>query len=161
MRTRYSKDCIRTRYGHYDFVVMPFGLTNAPIAFMNMMNRICWPYLDHFVVVFVDDILTYSKSQEEHRHHQHLALLTLREHQLYAKLEKCDFWLQEIQFLGHMVSKQGISMDLTKVKAMTKWERPKNFFEVRSFLGVGYYRRFVEDFSRIACPITKDRHARE
>ena len=91
-----------------------------------------------------------------------MALLTLREHQLYAKLEKCDFWLQEIQFLGHMVSKQGISMDLTKVKAMTKWERAKNVFEVRSFLGlVGYYRRFVENFSRIACPITKDRHARE
>ena len=91
-----------------------------------------------------------------------MALLTLREHQLYAKLEKCDFWLQEIQFLGHMVSKQGISMDLTKVKAMTKWERPKNVFEVCDFLGlVGYYRRFVENFSRIACPITKDRHARE
>ncbi|RVW58192.1 Retrovirus-related Pol polyprotein from transposon 297 [Vitis vinifera] len=136
------KTAFRTRYGHYEFVVMPFGLTNAPAAFMDMMNRIYRPYLDHFVVVFVDDILIYSKSREEHGHHLHMALQTLRENQLYAKLEKCDFWLQEIQFLGHMVSQEGISVDPTKVEAVTKWERPKNVFEVRSFLGLaGYYRR--------------------
>ena len=127
---------------------MPFGLTNASVAFMDMMNRIYQPYLDHFLVVFVDDILIYSKSQEEHGHHLHLALQTLREHQLYAKLEKCNFWMQEIQFLGHMVSKEGISVDPTKVEVVTKWERPKNVFEVHSFLGLaGYYRRFVENFS--------------
>ena len=154
--TDIPKTAFRTRYGHYEFVVMPFGLTNAPAAFMDMMNRIYRPYLDHFVVVFVDDILIYSKSREEHGHHLHMALQTLRENQLYAKLEKCDFWLQEIQFLGHMVSQEGISVDPTKVEAVTKWERPKNVFEVRSFLGLaGYYRRFVENFSRIACPMTR------
>ena len=127
---------------------MPFGLTNAPTAFMDMMNRIYRPYLDHFVVVFVDDILIYSKSREEHSHHLHMALQTLREHQLYAKLEKCDFWLQEIQFLGQMVTQEGISMDPTKVEVVTNWERPKNVFEVHSFLGLArYYRRFVENFS--------------
>ncbi|RVW18327.1 Transposon Ty3-G Gag-Pol polyprotein [Vitis vinifera] len=120
------------RYGHYEFVVMPFGLTNAPAAFMDMMNRIYRPYLDHFVVLFVDDILIYSKSREEHSHHLHMALQTLREHQLYAKLEKCDFWLQEIQFLGQMVTQEGISMDPTKVEVVTNWERPKNVFEVFS-----------------------------
>ena len=88
-----------------------------------------------------------------------MALQTLREHQLYAKLEKCYFWLQEIQFLGHMVCQEGISMDLTKVEVVTNWERPKNVFEVRSSLGLArYYRRFVETFSRIACPMTRLTH---
>ncbi|WJZ82891.1 hypothetical protein VitviT2T_002615 [Vitis vinifera] len=102
------KTAFHTRYGHYGFVVMLFGLTNALAAFMDVMNCIYQPYLDPFVVVFVDDILIYSKSREEHGHHLHMTLQTLREHQLYAKLEKCDFWLQEIQFLGHMVSQEGI-----------------------------------------------------
>ncbi|KAL6312880.1 hypothetical protein AAG906_022641 [Vitis piasezkii] len=134
---------------------MSFGLTNAPAAFMDMMNRIYRPYLDHFVVVFVDDILIYSKSREEHGHHLHMALQTLRENQLYAKLEKCDFWLQEIQFLGHMVSQEGISVDPTKVEAVTKWERPKNVFEVRSFLGLaGYYRRCEESFQELKRRLT-------
>ena len=130
---------------------MPFGLTNAPAAFMDMMNRIYRPYLDHFVVVFADDILIYSKSREEYNHHLHMALQTLREHQLYAKLEKCDFWLQEIQFLGQMVSQEGVLVEVVR-----NWERPKNVFEVHSFLGLArYYRRFVETFSRIACPMTR------
>ncbi|RVW22847.1 Transposon Ty3-I Gag-Pol polyprotein [Vitis vinifera] len=134
---------------------MPFGLTNAPAAFMDMMNRIYRPYLDHFVVVFVDDILIYSKSREEHGHHLHMALQTLRENQLYAKLEKCDFWLQEIQFLGHMVSQEGISVDPTKVEVVTKWVRPKNVFEVRSFLGLaGYYRRCEESFQELKRRLT-------
>ena len=150
------KTAFRTRYGHYEFVVMPFGLTNAPAAFMDMMNRIYRPYLDKFVVFFVDDILIYSKTQEEHEHHLHLALQTLRENQLYAKLEKCEFWLQDIQFLGHMVSKEGIFVDPTKVEAVMKWEQPKTVFEVRSFLGLaGYYRRFIENFARIASPMTR------
>ena len=135
------KTAFRTRYGHFEFVVMPFGLTNAPAAFMDMMNMIYRPYLDQFVVVFVDDILIYSKGRAEHEQHFHLALQVLRENRLYAKLEKCDFLLQEIQFLGHMVSKEGISVDPAKVEAVMRWERPKSVFEIRRFLGlVGYYR---------------------
>ena len=150
------KTAFRTRYGHFEFVVMPFGLTNAPAAFMDMMNRIYRPYLDQFVVVFVDDILIYSKGRAEHEQHLQLALQVLRENRLYAKLEKCDFLLQEIQFLGHMVSKEGISVDPAKVEAVMRWERPKSVFEIRSFLGLaGYYRRFIENFSKIPCPMTR------
>ena len=135
---------------------MPFGLTNAPATFMDLMNRIYRPYLDQFVVVFVDDILIYSKGRAEHERHLQLALQVLRENQLYAKLEKCDFWLQEVQFLGHRVSKEGISVDPAKVEVVMQWERPKSVFEIRSFLGLaGYYRRFIENFSRIACPMTR------
>ena len=108
------------------------------------------------MVVFVDDILIYSKGQAEHEQHLQLALQVLRENQLYAKLEKCDFWLQEIQFLGHMVSKEGISVDPAKVEVVMRWERPKSVFEIRSFLGLaGYYRRFIENFSRITCSMTR------
>ena len=150
------KTAFRTRYGHFEFVVMPFGLTNAPAAFMDLMNSIYRPYLDQFVVVFVDDILIYSKGRAEHEQHLQLALQVLRENQLYAKLEKCDFWLQEIQFLGHMVSKEGISVDPAKVEVLMRWERPKSVFEIHSFLGLaGYYRRFIENFSQIACPMTR------
>ena len=150
------KTAFRTRYGHFEFVIMPFGLTNAPAAFMDLMNRIYRPYLDQFVVVFVDDILIYSKGRAEHERHLQLALQVLRENQLYAKLEKCDFWLQEVQFLGHMVSKEGISVDPAKVEVVMRWERPKSVFEIRSFLGLaGYYRRFIENFSQIACPMTR------
>ena len=144
------------RYGHFEFVVMPFGLTNAPAAFMDMMNSIYSPYSDHFVVVFVDDILIYSKGRFEHEQHLQLALQVLRDNQLYAKMEKCDFWLQEIQFLGHMVSKEVISVDPAKVEVVMRWERPKSVFEIHSFLGLaGYYLRFIENFSRIACPMTR------
>ena len=125
------KTAFHTRYGHFEFVVMPFGLTNAPAAFMDLMNRI---YLDQFVVVFVDDILIYSKGRAEHEQHLQLTLQVLRENQLYAKLEKCDFWLQEVQFLGHIVSKEGISVDPAKVEVVMQWERPKSVFEIRSFL---------------------------
>ena len=111
-----------TRYGHFEFVVMPFGLKNSPSAFMDMMNRIYHLYLDQFVVVFVEDILIYSKGRAEHEQHLQLALLVLRENQLYDKLEKCDFLLQEIQFLGHMMSKEGISVDPTKVETVMRWE---------------------------------------
>ena len=150
------KTAFRTRYGHFEFIVMPFGLTNAPTAFMDLMNKIYCPYLDQFVVVFVDDILIYSKGRAKHERHLQLALQVLRENQLYAKLEKCDFWLQEVQFLGHMVSKEGISVDPAKVEVMMRWERPKSVFEIRSFLGLaGYYHRFIENFSRIACPMTR------
>ena len=116
------KTAFRMRYGHFEFVVMPFGLTNAPASFMDMMNRIYRPYLDQFMVVFVDNILIYSKGRAEHKQHLQLALQVLRENRLYAKLEKCDFLLQEIQFLGNMVSKEGISVDPVKVEAVMRWE---------------------------------------
>ena len=133
------KTAFHMRYGHFEFVVMPFGLTNAPATFMNMMNRIYHPYLDQFVVVFVDDILIYSKGRAEHEQHLKLVLQVLRENRLYAKLEKCDFLLQEIQFLGHMVSKEGISVDPAKVEVVMRWERPKSVFEICSFLGLASY----------------------
>ncbi|GKV48180.1 hypothetical protein SLEP1_g55007, partial [Rubroshorea leprosula] len=150
------KSAFRTRYGHYEFLVMPFGLTNAPAAFMDLMNRVFKAYLDKFVVVFIDDILVYSRSNAEHEEHLRLVLQILREKKLYAKLKKCEFWLDRVAFLGHVVSKDGISVDPDKVKAIVEWSQPTNVTEVRSFLGLaGYYRRFVEGFSHIAMPLTK------
>ena len=102
------KTVFRTRYGHYEFFVMPFGLKNAPAAFMDLMNRVFQSYVDHFVVVFIDDILVYSKDRENHESHLWVVLETLRKEQLYAKLSKCEFWLNEVSFLGHIVSKEGI-----------------------------------------------------
>nr|GEY22603.1 reverse transcriptase [Tanacetum cinerariifolium] len=123
---------------------MPFGLTNAPAVFMDLMNRIFHEYLDKFVIVFIDDILVYSKSEEEHEQHLRIVLEILRQKKLYAKFSKCEFWLQQIAFLGH------------NVEAITKWPRPITMTEVRSFLGLaGYYRRFVEGFSRLALPLTQ------
>ncbi|XP_050113983.1 uncharacterized protein LOC126592327 [Malus sylvestris] len=150
------KTAFRTRYGHYEFSVMPFGLTNAPAAFMRLMNEVFQKYLDKFVIVFIDDILVYSKSQADHIRHLNLVLRKLREHQLYAKFSKCQFWLTEVAFLGHVVSAQGIQVDPQKIAAVENWEQPRTVTEVRSFLGLaGYYRRFVQDFSMIALPLTK------
>ncbi|KAK4395668.1 Transposon Tf2-12 polyprotein [Sesamum angolense] len=149
------KTAFRTRYGHYEFVVMPFGLTNAPAAFMSLMNKTLQPFLDQFVIVFIDDILIYSSSREENEQHLRTVLQILREKQLYAKFSKCEFWMEEIAFLGHVVSKEGVQPDPAKVKAIMEWEPPKNVSEVRSFLGLaGYYRRFVKDFSVVAKPLT-------
>ncbi|XP_058202900.1 uncharacterized protein LOC131317359 [Rhododendron vialii] len=146
----------RTRYGHYEFVVMPFGLTNAPATFMDLMNSIFRAYLDRFVVVFVDDILIYSPSEVEHQSHLTIVLELLREHRLYAKLSKCEFWLSEVKFLGHVVSNGGVSVDPEKIQSVMNWHRPKNVFEIHSFLGLaGYYCRFVLDFSRLAAPMTR------
>ncbi|XP_017412935.1 uncharacterized protein LOC108324500 [Vigna angularis] len=151
-----QKTAFRSRYGHYEYVVMPFGVSNAPAIFMDYMNRIFRSYLDKFVVVFIDDILIYSKSREEHAGHFRLVLDILRERQLYGKLSKCEFWLDENQFLDHVISSQGIIVDLAKVEAVLKWERPKSMTEVRIFVGfVGYYRRFVEGFSKIVGPLTQ------
>ncbi|CAJ2633781.1 unnamed protein product [Trifolium pratense] len=150
------KTAFRTRYGHYEFLVMSFGLTNAPAAFMDLMNRIFKPFLDQFVIVFIDDILIYSKSKEEHEQHLRLVLQTLRENQLYAKFSKCEFWLDNVTFLGHVVSKNGISVDPSKVEAVQNWPRPTTVKEIRSFLGLaGYYRRFVKNFSKLAFPLTR------
>ena len=142
-----QKTAFRTRYGHYEFLVMPFGLTNAPAAFMDLMNRVFKDYLDRFVIVFIDDILIYSRSMEEHAEHLRTILRVLKIKKLYAKFTKCEFWLEKVSFLGHVVSKDGIAVDPSKVEAVTNWERPKNVSEVRSFLGLaGYYRKFVEGF---------------
>ena len=150
------KTAFRTRYGHYEFLVMPFGLTNAPAAFMDLMNRVFHEYLDRFVIVFIDDILIYSKSQEEHEEHLRIVLQILRERKLYAKLKKCEFWLNQVMFLGHVISKDGITVDPNKIEAVVNWDRPTNVSEVRSFLGLaGYYRRFVGGFSCIAAPLTQ------
>ena len=150
------KTAFRTRYGHYEFLVMPFGLTNAPAVFMDLMNRIFRPYLDRFVVVFIDDILIYSKDETEHAEHLRIVLKTLRDKQLYAKFSKSEFWLWEVGFLGHIVSGDGIRVDPSKISAIVDWKPPKNVTEVRSFLGLaGYYRRFVNGFSIIAAPMTR------
>ena len=135
---------------------MPFGLTNSPAAFMDLMNRVFRPYLDQFVVVFIDDILVYSRDEQEHEQHLKIVLQTLREKKLYAKLSKCDFWLKEVSFLGHIVSAEGIRVDPTKIEIVINWKPPRSVTKVRSFLGlVGYYKRFVKGFSIIASPLTK------
>ena len=150
------KTAFRTRYGHYEFLVMPFGLTNAPAAFMDLMNRVFRPYVDQFVVVFIDDILVYSKDQESHDTHLRVVLKTLRKEQLYAKLSKCEFWKNEVSFLGHIVSKEGIRVDPKKIEVVVEWKPPRNVTEVRSFLGLaGYCRRFVKGFSMTAAPMTR------
>ncbi|KAK8951321.1 hypothetical protein KSP39_PZI003114 [Platanthera zijinensis] len=135
---------------------MSFGLTNAPAAFMDLMNRVFKDYLDRFVIVFIDDILIYSPSEDEHAWHLRLALKTLKEHQLYAKFTKCEFWLRKVSFLGHVITGQGLAVDPTKIESILNWSQPTSVTEVRSFLGLaGYYRRFVKDFSKISLPLTQ------
>jgi hypothetical protein len=135
---------------------MSFGLTNAPAYFMYLMNSVFMPELDKFIVVFINDILVYSKNEEEHASHLHVVLQRLREHRLYAKLSKCDFWLKEIKFLGHTISQAGIAVDPDKVQEVMNWKPPMTVRQIRSFLGLaGYYRRFIPDFSRIGKPITE------
>ncbi|GJT29687.1 putative reverse transcriptase domain-containing protein [Tanacetum coccineum] len=149
------KTAFRTRYGHFEFTVMPFGLTNAPAIFMDLMNRVCKLYLDKFVIVFIDDILIYSKSEEEHEVHLKTILDLLEKEKLYAKFSKCEFWLKEVQFLGHVVNRDGIHVDPSKVESVKNWKTPESSTEIRSFLGLaGYYRRFIENFSKIAKPLT-------
>ena len=125
----------RTWYGQFEFTVMPFGLTNALAAFMDLMHMVFQRYLDKFVLVFVDDILIYSQSEEEHEDHLRVVLQLLRDHQLYSKFNKCEVWLTEVRFLGHVVSTSGVLVDPEKVEAVMSWERPKSVFEIRSFLG--------------------------
>jgi hypothetical protein len=151
-----EKTAFRTRYGHFEFLVLPFGLTNAPATFMHLMQQIFRPYLDSFVIVFLDDILIYSRTLEEHQQHVRLVLDQLRQHKLYAKQSKCEFFQSSIGFLGHVVSGDGISMEPGKVKAITEWPPLQSVHDVRSFLGLaGYYRRFVTGFSRIAAPLSE------
>ncbi|KAK1650794.1 hypothetical protein QYE76_068599 [Lolium multiflorum] len=154
--TDIPKTAFTTRYGLYEYNVMSFGLTNAPAYFMNLMNKIFMNFLDKFVVVFIDDILVYSKSEEEHEQHLEIVLETLRQHKLYAKFSKCEFWLEEVGFPGHILFAGGIAVDPAKIKTVMEWQAPTTQTEVRAFLGLaGYYRRFVEGFSSIARPMTQ------
>ena len=135
---------------------MLFGLTNAPAAFMDLMNQVFQPYVDQFVVVFIDDILVYSKDWEDHDTHLRVVIETLRKEQLYAKLSKCEFWLREVSFLGYIVSEEGIRVDPKKIEVIIEWKPSRNVIKVRSFLGlVGYYRSFVKGFSMTAAPMTR------
>jgi hypothetical protein len=149
------KTVFTMRYGLFEYLVMSFRLTNALAHFTYLMNSVFMPKLDKFVVVFIDDILIYSKNEEEHVKHLRIVLTLLREHQLYAKFSKCMFWLEEIQFLGHVLFANGIAVDPSKVKDILEWKPPTTVHQVRCFLGLaGYYRRFILDFSKIVKPIT-------
>nr|GEZ54214.1 putative reverse transcriptase domain-containing protein [Tanacetum cinerariifolium] len=149
------RTAFKTRYGHFEFTVMPFGLINTPAVFMDLMNRVCRPYLDKFVIVFIDDILIYSKSKEEHEVHQKLILELLKKEKLFGKFSKCEFWLQEVRFLRHVVNSEGIHVDSNKIEVVKNWKPPKTPNEIRSFLGLArYYRRFIASFMKIAKPLT-------
>jgi len=144
-----------TRYGQFEFTVMSFGLTNAPVYFTNLMNKVFMDELYKFVVVFIDDILIYSKSVQEHEQYLRVVLEKLRANKLYAKFSKCEFWLEKVAFLGHILT-TGVAVDPEKVEAVSNWQQPTNVSEIRSFLGLaGYYRRFIEGFSKIARPMTE------
>jgi hypothetical protein len=150
------KTAFRTRYGHFEYNVMPFGLTNAPAVFQHMMNNVFHEYLDKFVVAYIDDILVYSRTQEEHDHHVWLVLAKLREEGLYAKLEKCAFDQPQVEFLGFIVSSSGISMDRKKIQTILDWEAPTSVRDIQCFLGfANFYRRFIKDYSSIASPLTR------
>ncbi|GJX47136.1 putative reverse transcriptase domain-containing protein, partial [Tanacetum coccineum] len=141
------KTAFRTRYGHYEFQVMPFGLTNTSAIFMDLMNRVCKPYLDKFVIVFIDDILIYLKSKQEHEEHLKLILELLKKEELYAKFYKCESWIPKVQFLAHVIDSKGIHVDPAKIESIKDWASPKTPTEIRQFLGLaGYYRRFIEGF---------------
>ncbi|XP_058726547.1 uncharacterized protein LOC131597904 [Vicia villosa] len=151
-----QKAAFRTRYRHYEYAVMPFGVSNAPGVFMEYMNRIFHSYLNKFIVVFINDILIYSKSEEDHTEHLRIALQVLKDNKLFAKFSKCEFWLETVSFLGHVISGDGIAVDPSKISAVLQWEPPKTVTKIRSFLGLaGYYRGFIEGFSNLALPLTQ------
>ena len=150
------KTAFRTRYGHFGYLVMPFGLTNAPATFMSLMHRLFNPYLDTFVVIFIDDILVYSKTLQDHVQHLHKVLSVLRQNKLFAKMSKCYFCQPRVHFLGFIISGNGVEVDPAKVQAVTEWPVPQNLHDVRSFLGfVQFYRRFIAGLSGIATPLTE------
>ncbi|XP_058765710.1 uncharacterized mitochondrial protein AtMg00860-like [Vicia villosa] len=135
---------------------MPFGVTNAPAIFMDHMNRIFHPFLDKFVVVFIDDILIYSQSKMENEEHLRQVLPILRENELYANPSKCEFWLERVNFLGHVISKEGINVDPAKIETVLAWKQTQTVTDMRSFVGLaGYYRRFIEGFAKIVAPLTQ------
>jgi hypothetical protein len=150
------KTAFQSRYGSFKFLVMPFGLTNAPSTFQALMNSILSDIVDQFVLVYLDDILIYSRTEEEHRHHLQIVLDRLRQHRLLVKESKCEFARSSVQFLGHVISGEGLSVDAQKTKAITEWQVPKNVNEIRSFIGLcSYYRRFVPGFAVLAEPLTR------
>jgi hypothetical protein len=147
------KTAFVSRYGLYEFTVVSFGLTNALTYFMYLMNKVFIEYLDKFVMVFIDDLLVYSKSEEEHLR---LVLQKLRNHKLCAKLSKCEFWLKQLAFLGHVISMGGISVNPGNVQDVLSWKAPTSVGNIWSFLGLaGYYQRFIEGFLKISKPVTK------
>jgi len=149
------KTAFRTRYGHFEFKVLPFGLTNAPATFQGLMNDVFRQYLDDFVNVYIDDILVFSKTMKEHLTHLRKVLEQLRKNKLYGKLSKCSFFQKEMEFLGHVISAQGIQVDPKKTQAIDEWVQPKTVTELRSFLGLAnYYRKFVKDYAKITGPLT-------
>ena len=150
-----AKTAFRSRYGHYEFRVLPFGLTNAPATFMNLMNDVFRPLLNKCVVVYLDDILVYSKNLEEHHEQLRQVLDLLRKHKLYAKISKCDFAKTSVEFLGHVVSADGLAVDPHKIETIRSWTPPTNLKQLQSFLGLAnYYRTFIKGFSKIAAPMT-------
>jgi hypothetical protein len=150
------KTAFSTSYGLYEYLVMLFGLINAPAYFIYLMNSVFMSKLEKFVMVFIDDILVYSKNEEEHEQHLHTILQWLRNHQLYVKFSKCAFWLKEVPFLGHVILAESIAVDPSKVQEVLDWKPPRSVTQIRSFLRlVGYYHRFIPNFSKIAKPMTK------
>jgi hypothetical protein len=150
------KPAFISRYGLYEYTVMSFGLTNASVYFMYLMNKVFMEYMDKFVMVFIDDILIYSKSEAEHEEHLRLVLQKLRDHRLDAKLSKCEFWLKQVSFLGHIVSKGAIYVDPSKIQDVLSWNARTRVGEIQSFLGLtGYYQRFIKGFSKISKSMTE------
>ena len=150
-----AKTAFRTHHGHFEFRVMPFGLTCAPATFQAAMNTIFADYIRKFVLVFVDDILIYSKSLAEHVQHLKQVFAVLQQHRLFVKKSKCSFAKSALEYLGHIISAQGVATDPAKVEAVQKWPRPKNLKQLRGVLGMaGYYRRYIRDFGLISRPLT-------
>jgi Reverse transcriptase (RNA-dependent DNA polymerase)/RNase H-like domain found in reverse transcriptase len=149
------KTCFRTRYGAYEFLVVPFGLSGAPPVFQALMNEVLRPYLDEFCLVHLDDILIYSKTEEDHIQHLRSVLNKLRDHRLYAKLSKCELFKPSLLYLGHHISASGIGVEEKKISAIRNWVRPRTLGNLQSFLGLcNYYRKFVMNFSQMAAPLT-------
>jgi hypothetical protein len=144
----------RMRYGHYEFVVASFGLTKAPATFICLMNNVLKKFLEKIVLAFIDDILIYSKNKEEHEEHIRLVLRVLKEHQLYTKFSKCDFFQKQVYYLGHIISKEGVAVHPDKIRSIMECPTLKDVSNIISFMGfVGYYRRFIKGFSKIGCQI--------